>query len=177
MLNTAQDGMKGRDANAATNINDDGRLGFSFTAVNGGCVQDNVTGLMWEVKTTDGGLRDWTKTYTNYSPADSGLRLRRHFSRNPTGRPSPPRERKIGDGYAFGRPEPSCVRHDTPLTWRAMTATNDSTPCRLPCVLSTPALARGLRQNPRLLRLLGGRRTRFAPSAPSMARLPMPVVL
>ena len=22
---------------------------------------------MWEVKTTDGGLRDWTKTYTNYS--------------------------------------------------------------------------------------------------------------
>ena len=26
----------------------------------------------------------------------------------------PPRERKIGDGYAFGRPEPSCVRHDTP---------------------------------------------------------------
>ncbi|OGT15101.1 MAG: hypothetical protein A3J49_10700 [Gallionellales bacterium RIFCSPHIGHO2_02_FULL_57_16] len=23
---------------------------------------------MWEVKTTDGGLRDWSKTYTNYNP-------------------------------------------------------------------------------------------------------------
>jgi hypothetical protein len=64
-LNPEQDGMVGRDANAATNANNDGKLGFSFTAVTGGCVQDNVTGLMWEVKTTDGGLRDWTKTYTN----------------------------------------------------------------------------------------------------------------
>ena len=66
-LNDAQDGMAGRDADAATNLNTDGKLGFSYTAVTGGCVQDNVTGLMWEVKTTDGGLRDWTKTYTNYS--------------------------------------------------------------------------------------------------------------
>lgn len=65
-LNNAQDGMAGRDANAATNSNTDGKLGFSFTAVAGGCVQDNVTGLMWEVKTADGGLRDWSKTYTNY---------------------------------------------------------------------------------------------------------------
>ncbi len=55
-LNNAQDGM------APAN----GLLGFSFTAVTGGCVLDNNTGLMWEVKTTDGGLRDWTKTYTNY---------------------------------------------------------------------------------------------------------------
>ncbi|MEQ1673424.1 MAG: DUF1566 domain-containing protein, partial [Candidatus Nitrotoga sp.] len=31
-----------------------------------GCVRDSVTGLMWEVKTADGGLRDWTKSYTNY---------------------------------------------------------------------------------------------------------------
>ena len=33
------------------------------------CVLNNVTGLMWEVKTTDpvaGGLRDWNKIYTNY---------------------------------------------------------------------------------------------------------------
>jgi hypothetical protein len=66
-LNNAQDGMAGRDANAATNSNTDGKLGFSFSAVPGGCVQDNVTGLMWEVKTMDGGLRDWNKTYTNYS--------------------------------------------------------------------------------------------------------------
>lgn len=65
-LNNAQDGMAGRDANAATNSNTDGKLGFSFTSVAGGCVQDNVTGLMWEVKTTDGLLRDLAKTYTNY---------------------------------------------------------------------------------------------------------------
>ncbi|MDH4276004.1 MAG: DUF1566 domain-containing protein, partial [Gammaproteobacteria bacterium] len=88
-LNPAQDGMVGRDASAATNSNADGKLGFSFTKVcnNGqlagsgtclataalgnnltdwGCTLDNVTGLMWEVKTTGGGLRDWVKTYTNY---------------------------------------------------------------------------------------------------------------
>jgi len=66
-LNNAQDGMIGRDASPSSNGNADGKLGFSFTGVTGGCVQDNVTGLMWEVKTVDGGLRDWTKTYTNYS--------------------------------------------------------------------------------------------------------------
>lgn len=65
-LNNAQDGMTGRDANPATNNNADGKLGFSFSAVPGGCVLDNVTGLMWEVKTADGGLRDRAKTYTNY---------------------------------------------------------------------------------------------------------------
>ena len=41
----------------------------AFTAVTGGCLLDNVTGLMWEQKTTDGGLRDWTKRYSNYSAA------------------------------------------------------------------------------------------------------------
>ena len=65
-LYPAQDGMIGRDV-GATNGNTDGKLGFSFSSVSGGCVQDNNTGLMWEVKTTDGGLRDWTKVYTNYS--------------------------------------------------------------------------------------------------------------
>jgi Protein of unknown function (DUF1566)/Bacterial Ig-like domain len=64
-LNEAQDGMRGRDANTATNSNADGKLGFSFSAVPGGCVTDNVTGLMWEVKTDDGGLRDKDNTYTN----------------------------------------------------------------------------------------------------------------
>lgn len=63
-LNNAQDGMTGRDV--TVNNNADGKGGFSFSAVAGGCVQDNVTGLMWEVKTTDGGLRDWSKTYTHY---------------------------------------------------------------------------------------------------------------
>jgi len=32
------------------------------------CVRDNVTGLMWEVKTIDGGLRDQGNTYTWYNP-------------------------------------------------------------------------------------------------------------
>ena len=31
------------------------------------CTKDSKTGLIWEVKTTDGGLRDWNKTYTNYT--------------------------------------------------------------------------------------------------------------
>ena len=31
------------------------------------CTQDNKTGLMWEVKTTDSGLRDMAKKYTNYT--------------------------------------------------------------------------------------------------------------
>lgn len=71
-LNNAQDGMAGRDAYAVTNSSPDGKLGFSFANVpaigidTGGCVQDNVTGLMWEVKTTDSLLRDWRITYTNY---------------------------------------------------------------------------------------------------------------
>jgi hypothetical protein len=30
------------------------------------CTRDNVTGLVWEVKTADGGLRDQAKTYTNF---------------------------------------------------------------------------------------------------------------
>ena len=75
-LNSAQDGMVGRDANPATNSNADGKLGFSFTAVADGanplgCVQDNVTGLMWENKTNDGGLRDWNKTYSNFDSTTS----------------------------------------------------------------------------------------------------------
>lgn len=32
------------------------------------CTQDNKTGLMWEVKTIDGGLRDMANTYSNYTP-------------------------------------------------------------------------------------------------------------
>lgn len=32
------------------------------------CVRDEVTGLVWEVKTTDGGLRDEGNTYTWYDP-------------------------------------------------------------------------------------------------------------
>jgi hypothetical protein len=83
-LNSAQDGMVGRDADAASNDNADGKLGFSFTAVTGGCVQDNVTSLMWEVKTTDGGLRDWTTTYTNYDSTTSVQKYNGSAYVNPT---------------------------------------------------------------------------------------------
>ena len=40
--------------------------GSPYLSVSGGCVKDIRTGLVWEVKTTDGGLRDWQKTYTNF---------------------------------------------------------------------------------------------------------------
>ena len=39
-----------------------------YTITSWSCVRDNVTGLMWEVKTTDGGLRDQGHTYTWYDP-------------------------------------------------------------------------------------------------------------
>lgn len=32
------------------------------------CTRDNKTGLIWEVKTTDGGLRDWENLYSWYEP-------------------------------------------------------------------------------------------------------------
>lgn len=73
-----QDGHFGRDV--THNDDSDGRAGFSFTKIgaNGSllansalswdCVRDNVTGLMWEVKTNDGGLRDQDWSYTWYNP-------------------------------------------------------------------------------------------------------------
>ncbi|WP_157725624.1 Lcl C-terminal domain-containing protein [Vitreoscilla filiformis] len=76
-LNPAQDGMTGRDVTSSSNA--DGKLGFSYTkiaadgstlpasATTWDCVKDNITGLMWEVKTADGGLRDVNKTYTHYT--------------------------------------------------------------------------------------------------------------
>ncbi len=53
----------------------DGKFGVSFSSVAGGCVLDNITGLMWEVKTADGGLRDWNNTYTNF---DSTAAAQKH---------------------------------------------------------------------------------------------------
>jgi len=32
------------------------------------CTKDNETGLIWEIKTTDGSLRDWGNTYSWYEP-------------------------------------------------------------------------------------------------------------
>lgn len=73
-----QDGHFGRDV--THNDDSDGRAGFSFTKIDAAgsvlanaagsweCVRDNVTGLMWEVKTNDGGLRDKDWTYTWYDP-------------------------------------------------------------------------------------------------------------
>jgi len=66
-LNSAQDGMLGRDLSSASNT--DGNLGFSFSAVanyaSTECVKDNLTGLVWEGKTTLGD-RASTNSYSNY---------------------------------------------------------------------------------------------------------------
>lgn len=74
----AQDCSLGRDV--THNDDSDGHAGFSFTkldmngntlpasAADWSCVRDNVTGLVWEVKTDDGGLRDTDNTYTWYNP-------------------------------------------------------------------------------------------------------------
>lgn len=68
-----QDCHQGRDA--THNDDSDGHAGFSFTkldangnvlassAVNWSCVKDNVTGLVWEVKTDDAGFHDKDNTY------------------------------------------------------------------------------------------------------------------
>jgi hypothetical protein len=73
-----QDAGYGRDV--TNNDDSDGHAGFSFTKIGAdgsplplsaeswSCIKDNVTGLIWEVKTSDGGLRDWNRTYTNFSP-------------------------------------------------------------------------------------------------------------
>ncbi len=70
-------GFPGQDAEYGTN-------GFNFTkldasgnalpasATNHTCVLDNVTGLVWEVKTADGGLRDQKWTYTWYDSSAPG---------------------------------------------------------------------------------------------------------
>jgi len=39
-----------------------------YTIESWNCVRDEATGLMWEVKTTDGGLRDQGNTYTWFNP-------------------------------------------------------------------------------------------------------------
>ncbi|MCH8549475.1 MAG: DUF1566 domain-containing protein [Balneolaceae bacterium] len=78
-----QDGDYGRDAQAQSGTLTklgSGASGFDFTKVSSSgatlsvgatewaCVRDNVTGLIWEVKTSDGGLQDKSHTYTWYNP-------------------------------------------------------------------------------------------------------------
>ena len=72
-ISAPQDCHQGRDA--THNDDSDGHAGFSFTKLdsNGNtlaasatswhCVQDNVTGLIWEVKTDDDSERDKDNTY------------------------------------------------------------------------------------------------------------------
>ncbi|MCI5114224.1 MAG: DUF1566 domain-containing protein [Candidatus Electrothrix sp. AX1] len=74
---TAQDCSHGRDA--THNDDSDGHAGFSYTkldsngeqlsrnAASWACVRDNVTGLIWEVKTDDDGLHDKDDTFTWYN--------------------------------------------------------------------------------------------------------------
>ena len=83
LLTCPQVGYEGQDAefgrDATANDDTDGHAGFSFTKIDSSgsplpasatswdCVLDNVTGLMWEVKTTDSGLRDANHTYSWYN--------------------------------------------------------------------------------------------------------------
>lgn len=90
-----QDARFGRDAAAANGLLAKvgaGSAGFDYTKIaNDGselppetglgdapgdwaCTRDNVTGLVWEVKTDDGGLRDkdWLYTWYYANPADNG---------------------------------------------------------------------------------------------------------
>ncbi len=72
-----QDAESGRDVTA--NDDSDGHAGFSFTKLDSNgqplpasanewsCVKDNVTGLIWEIHTNDGGLRDKDNTYSWYN--------------------------------------------------------------------------------------------------------------
>lgn len=78
-----QDARFGRDAAAMAGKlakTGGGAKGFDFTKLDAdgqpapadaqswACVRDNVTGLVWEVKTADGGLRDGNNHYTWYNP-------------------------------------------------------------------------------------------------------------
>lgn len=86
-----QDADFGRDAAAARGVLTKiggGNAGFDFTALDASgnpttpstgasphaCVRDNVTGLIWEVKTDDGGLRDkdWEYSWYNSTGVNDG---------------------------------------------------------------------------------------------------------
>ena len=92
-LGSGQDGAVGRDF--TKNKSKDGAAGFSFAKVcnsgevagtgscpakpflgpgrdEWGCIQDKVTGLIWEIKTDDGGLRDMHNNYSNRGDSSAG---------------------------------------------------------------------------------------------------------
>ena len=66
---TACSGAETADLNPQQDGHRTGLNVMSFGAVGGrpltSCVRDNITGLIWEGKTDDGGLRDKDNTYTN----------------------------------------------------------------------------------------------------------------
>ena len=57
-------------AHDGSTLTDDATVGASARAW--ACVRDNTTGLIWEIKTTDGGLRDRHWTYTPYDSSAHG---------------------------------------------------------------------------------------------------------
>jgi len=57
-------------SNSGEPLPDSAKLGSG--ANDWACTKDNRTGLIWEVKTADGGLRAWDKIYTNYFVRDVG---------------------------------------------------------------------------------------------------------
>ncbi|MDC8829736.1 Lcl C-terminal domain-containing protein [Alteromonas gilva] len=82
-----QDGQRGADVLAQSAVlakAGRGEAGFDFTKLNSNgdeeddeaaqfsCVRDNVTGLVWEVKTNDGGLRDLDHRYSWYAEENNG---------------------------------------------------------------------------------------------------------
>lgn len=82
-----QDGQRGSDVIAQSGAlpkAGEGDAGFDFTKLNSNgdeqdadsgsfsCVRDNVTGLVWEVKTGDGALHDTGHRYSWYQTEDNG---------------------------------------------------------------------------------------------------------
>ena len=77
LIPAGQDAVYGRDSEGYSSL--DGDLGFSFIKIDHAgqvldanaeewqCVADNTTGLMWEIKTNDGGLQDKNHVYTWYN--------------------------------------------------------------------------------------------------------------
>lgn len=81
-VGSQQDGEFGRDIDRPGSK--DGRLGFSFNKIASDgtvlspkadqwvCVEDQVTRLIWEVKTDDGGFRDKDNLYSNFGDGRDG---------------------------------------------------------------------------------------------------------
>jgi hypothetical protein len=61
-----QDAQYGANRHSFTKLDATTGSSLSDTATDHGCVRDNVTGLVWEVKTDDGRLRDQDHRYTWY---------------------------------------------------------------------------------------------------------------